>query len=450
MLIDSTKWNFVEKTRWLHTYLINKLNTDLHSKIASVEGKNGFEVYRQICNIVDAVPANYKFFLDSQFTAMPQVYAEKIKGLKELYGFRLLLKSKIAAYKKAIGHEPDHEQLKQVLYVCMDAASKNLASQSGLDMRSFAENCEDIDRRYKLQYEGLDFSKVPKGDDPMGLSNILEHEHSQSSGPPAEGPERARIQQPEMEHLDAMGKGGKGKGKNDGKCNQCGGDGHYVRDCPSTLLLSEVICSGCNGKGHYKNVCPTANPQLKGGGKGWGGGGKAPWQGKGGGKGWQTKGKGKGGKGKGKGGGNGLYDLDIMSQWGGQWDQQWGGQWEEPWGKTPQGQYHRSLGCLTMAAASSADGENLCSTFSRNSCSGECGIRHRDPVPTSNRFSAFDAIDMPIECLIRPPRKKKNPMHETSGRGTTGFAVPSRTKGRDETRPIVMAEWRTCAPALTR
>ena len=136
-LIDVGSWDFDDKSRWLYTYLIAKLNTELHAKTSSVEGKNGLEVYRQMCNIVDAVPENYKFFLDSQFTAMPQVYGDKIKGLKDLYNFRLMLKAKVMAYKKAIGCDPDFEQLKQVLYVCMDMQSKNLASQSSLDRRGY-------------------------------------------------------------------------------------------------------------------------------------------------------------------------------------------------------------------------------------------------------------------------------------------------------------------------
>ena len=55
----------------MFTYLLWMLNTDLHTKTVSVENKNGLEVYRQICNIVGAVPENYKFFLDSQLTSLP-------------------------------------------------------------------------------------------------------------------------------------------------------------------------------------------------------------------------------------------------------------------------------------------------------------------------------------------------------------------------------------------
>ena len=90
---------------------------------------------------------------------------------------------------------------------------------------------------------------------------------------------------------------GKRKGKNDGRCNICNGEGHFARDCPSTPPLSPqaVECHGCNGQGHYKGQCPTANPHLKqqkdkanggeGQGKGEGYGGKGtggkPWGGPG-------------------------------------------------------------------------------------------------------------------------------------------------------------------------
>ena len=85
--------------------------------------------------------------------------------------------------------------------------------------------------------------------------------------------------------LDALGKGGKGKG---GACHCCGGEGHFARDCPSTQPIGpqSTECHGCGGRGHIKQVFPTAHPELKvmkGKGKGAGG----PWQGKGG---WQTQG----------------------------------------------------------------------------------------------------------------------------------------------------------------
>ena len=146
-LIKPRKWDFAEKTRWLYTYFLGKLNTELQTKTISIEGENGLDMYRQICNIVDAVPENFKFDLDYQFIDMPHLNGDKIKGLTELYMFRMLLKSKLVSYNKAIGAKPGHAQLKPNLYVCMDMASKKLASQSGLDRTSYTDICEDIDRR---------------------------------------------------------------------------------------------------------------------------------------------------------------------------------------------------------------------------------------------------------------------------------------------------------------
>ena len=45
-LIDPFTWEFVDKSRWMYTYLLGKLNTELHSKTFGVENKNGLEVYR--------------------------------------------------------------------------------------------------------------------------------------------------------------------------------------------------------------------------------------------------------------------------------------------------------------------------------------------------------------------------------------------------------------------
>ena len=77
-MIDKSQWILAEKSRWLYTYLIGTLNTELHTETINIESKKGFGVYRQICNIVDAVPENYKSYLDSQFAAMPQVYGDKV------------------------------------------------------------------------------------------------------------------------------------------------------------------------------------------------------------------------------------------------------------------------------------------------------------------------------------------------------------------------------------
>ena len=134
--LEESRWEFMEKTRFMHSYLVSKLNTELHGKTINIENKNGFEMYRQICNIVDALPENYKFYLDTQLMLLTQ-HSDKIKGLKELYGFRLLLTSKVAAYKKAVGEEPSQDRLKEILWCVMDVASKDLANLRGLDKMGY-------------------------------------------------------------------------------------------------------------------------------------------------------------------------------------------------------------------------------------------------------------------------------------------------------------------------
>ena len=65
MKIDATRgddvdqlmdYPFQERTTFLNAFLVGKLNSNLHDKTVGVEHRNGFELYRQICQIVDAVP----------------------------------------------------------------------------------------------------------------------------------------------------------------------------------------------------------------------------------------------------------------------------------------------------------------------------------------------------------------------------------------------------------
>ena len=64
-----------------------------------------------------------------------------------------------------------------------------------------------------------------------------------------------------------------------------------------------------------------------------------------------------GGKGKGKGGKGGLYELDLMNQWGGSpapeaWDQSWDQGWDQ-WDQ--EGAYLRSLGCIDAVEKKTED-----------------------------------------------------------------------------------------------
>ena len=296
-----------------------------------------------------------------------------------------MLRQKVAEFKKCIGKEPDGDKLRDILFTCMDVNSKLLASQSKLDVQQegvdmYQALCEDIDRRYKIEFGTLEI-KGRQRDDPMGLHNI-------DDGQDKEFEEVKEVAA--QNDIDAVQKGkGKGKGKNDGRCNICMGEGHFARDFPSVepTAPTAVECHGCHGRWHYKSVCPTANPQLKGAGKGgWqtkGAGGKGGWQTNGGG-GDKGKGKGKGysgggwkGKGKGKGGkGGGIYEIGLMGAWGGDWnwdDESWG---DDTWG----GNYLRSFSIVMPA---------------------------RRPIAISDRYEAIAEDDesessrrVPIEDLI--------------------------------------------------
>ena len=324
LMIDSSKWYFEEKTRFLFNFLVNKLNTELHEKTIGIEKKNGFELYRLVYNSVDALPENAAWHLDAQIMALPQHCKAMIKGIKELYGFRLHLKTKIAAYKKIVGEEPNHNILGQIIWQCMDDNSRQLASQSGLDKQMLMNDgktpvdryvlfTEDIDRRYRVQFGTLEFKAATNHakDDPMGLSAMFEPTDGgatpgDAGGAPSSGDGGGSDHGGQAGgDLDAFAKGkGKGKGTwvNDGKCNKCRGTAHYGRDCPTILdaegkiVNAHVECHGCGGKGHYKDKCPTVHPHLKGKGKG-------------------DKGKGKGGSwnGKGKGGEKGKVAEKVCT-----------------------------------------------------------------------------------------------------------------------------------------
>ena len=233
--------------------------------------------------------------------------------------------------------------------------------------------------------------------------------------------------------LDAFNKG-KGKGKNDGKCNTCGGDGHYMRDCPTTPTSGTSECHGCNGKGHYKAQCPTANPELKGKGKGKSGKDGGGWttKGYGGYKGGGNKGgykggkgyggKGYGGKGKGK---NSLYEMNLMTDpsqgqgngWGGN-DDGWGGNAYGPWAAQGDGWNNgmsslstwRTLACLTAVEVTTSN------SFSK--------IAEQDTEYPDADVSVAGQINVPISDFIVPSRRQLRRIKD-SGKNTTRFMAKS-------------------------
>ena len=57
-------------------------------------------------------------------------HSDKVKDLKSLFGFRLLLKKRAAEFKKVIGEEVDPDKLKELLWNAMDPGSKMIATQA--------------------------------------------------------------------------------------------------------------------------------------------------------------------------------------------------------------------------------------------------------------------------------------------------------------------------------
>jgi len=61
---------FQQRTTFFNAYLINKLSTSLHDRTVGVEHHNGFEIYRQVCQMIDAVPENAEFHLANDLTVL--------------------------------------------------------------------------------------------------------------------------------------------------------------------------------------------------------------------------------------------------------------------------------------------------------------------------------------------------------------------------------------------
>ena len=67
----------------------------MHDKVAGISNNNGYELYRRIYNSVDAIPANAEFTYDPAIMQLVPMYAGKIEHRKDLYEFRVELKTDV-------------------------------------------------------------------------------------------------------------------------------------------------------------------------------------------------------------------------------------------------------------------------------------------------------------------------------------------------------------------
>ena len=95
-VVGSADYEYLDKTMFLNSYLICISNTDLHTKTFGLDNQNGFELYRQICQLVGSIPEDAAFHLSNELGNLTSLHGGKVKDLRTLYGFRLLLKRKVA------------------------------------------------------------------------------------------------------------------------------------------------------------------------------------------------------------------------------------------------------------------------------------------------------------------------------------------------------------------
>ena len=139
---DSSEYSFAERTRFLYAHLMGKLSTDIYDRVASTESKNGFEAYRQIAQMIDAFPENAEFAMNAELLQLASVHGPKVRDLKLLYAFRLLLKKRNAEFRKTIGSSPKDEQSKIILWSVLDADSKRLAATEDIAKRDLQRRRE--------------------------------------------------------------------------------------------------------------------------------------------------------------------------------------------------------------------------------------------------------------------------------------------------------------------
>ena len=65
-----------QRTTFLNAYLVSKLNTSLHDKVVRVEHRNGFVIYRQTYQMIDAVREDAEFHMANELTTLSKNFGQ--------------------------------------------------------------------------------------------------------------------------------------------------------------------------------------------------------------------------------------------------------------------------------------------------------------------------------------------------------------------------------------
>ena len=122
--------------------------------------------------------------MNAELLQLAPQHGPKVRDLRSLYGFRLLLKKNNGEYKKVIGKQLDDEQSRLILWNVLDAESKRIAASDSVSAMPYEKFCVWIDMRYKCAHGNLEYKSQGK-DDPMGLALFAESDaHPQYPGSP--------------------------------------------------------------------------------------------------------------------------------------------------------------------------------------------------------------------------------------------------------------------------
>ena len=120
-------WAFESESRWMHAYMISKLNTSLFSIFSNIQDQNGFELIRLINDHMDRIPENAPFHMGIHLQDAirhKDGALKKCKSIVETSKMVYELDTQAIEYRKLVGEKPDGSRLKELLWQVIDPDTK--------------------------------------------------------------------------------------------------------------------------------------------------------------------------------------------------------------------------------------------------------------------------------------------------------------------------------------